>query len=117
MVIAGSTDGSGTGPAILMQSGAVSYVSAIYYGASGSETVAVQEFVAGSSTLKDTVSGSLSNGDVVELQVSGTTVSLFINGSPAGTPWSTSLSGGQAGVAAYYGHANSVGDDWEGGDL
>jgi len=117
MVAVGDTDGSGVGPAILMQSGAVSYVCAIYTGATGSHQIEVYEVVAGSSTGKDGAAGALSANDVIELRVVGTTVSLYINDSPAGTPWETSLSGGQAGVAGYYGALGIRGDDWESGDL
>ena len=58
-------------------------------------------------------------GDTLELRAVGTTISLYINGSLAGSTTDSNLASGSAGLGSYVSvEANSATwDDWEGGDF
>lgn len=68
----------------------------------------------GPSLLQD-YSSSISGGDVIRLEVAGTTIKAFVNGSQVGTDTTDATYGtGAAGLGTY--NATAVLDDWYGGD-
>jgi hypothetical protein len=114
---AASTDGVGQGVIVRAQSAADSYVFAYYQAATGSESVVIGETIAHTPTTKVTKTGALSASDIIELRMNGTTVEYWKNGVKIDDSWTTSLTGGQAGIMAEGGgSANFHGDDWEGGN-
>jgi PKD repeat protein len=76
----------------------------------------IGKYVNGTFTQLTPIAGTFAAGDVIRLEVSGSTLTAIQNGSTVGTATDSDLTGGFPGVRFF----NSVGarlDDWEGGDL
>ena len=78
------------------------YIGGVYTGSLGAITVPPGGFAA---------------GDVIRLEVSGSTLTALVNGSVVGTATDTNLTGGFPGVRFANGNPEGRLDDWEGGDL
>lgn len=83
-------------------------------GASGSGNSEIQKFVSGANTKLANVAATFTGGDVIEIRASGTTISVYKNGSLLTSTTDSSLSSGKPGFGGY--GAGTVFDNWEGGD-
>lgn len=77
---------------------------------------AISKFVAGTPTAVATGGPPFANGDVLRLEISGSTLTLKKNGVVVLTGTDSSISSGYAGIAGYN-TTRIAGDNWEGGDL
>lgn len=78
-------------------------------------TVRLSKYVAGVQTTLDTQTVSIVNGDVLRLEVSGTTLNFYVNAAlQIGPITDSDLSSGQPGIRVLN---NADWDDWSGGDL
>jgi hypothetical protein len=103
--------------AVRVQSGTVS---GYYFGA----WVGVYEIGridSGTATAITTGLGTPAAGDVLKLEVSGTTLTAYVDGASVGTGATTSggaaITGGAAGITGYGGALGGTLDNWEGGDV
>lgn len=77
------------------------------------DNASIQKVVAGSAT--NLAGGTATvNGDVMKLDVTGTTLTAYVNGSSSFSTTDSSLSSGSAGLGGYPGGADILGDDWVG---
>jgi hypothetical protein len=61
--------------------------------------------------------GTPSDGDVLRIEASGTTIGAKVNGTQIFSVTDSSIASGSAGIFGEGDDANSVADDWEGGNL
>lgn len=95
-------------------SGAATFYAA-YYEAT---TLRLSKFVAGAeSILGANNSFSPSDGDVLRLECSGTTIRVLVNGSEEASATDSDIASGDPGVFGNGGAATTRIDDWEAGDL
>ncbi len=69
----------------------------------------------GSFTQIGAPTGTVSNGDTIEIRAVGTTIEGFVNGSSRGSVTDATIASGSAGIGGL-GSNSSVLDDWEGGN-
>jgi len=116
-----TSQSTGTGVAVRMQTGAVSLY---YLVVNGDTSMFAGELVAGTPTDWEEITGEFTSGQTIELAVDQTVSTTFyvkVNGSTIRTYTSKSaLSGGKAGVVSYGDGRSGEGpfaDTWEGGDV
>lgn len=75
------------------------------------------KIVSGTPTQLGSDYGTCVNGTVIRLEVAGTTLTPYFNGTPQATRTDSAISSGSAGIWALNSGGNGVIDDWSGGDL
>lgn len=114
-IVAVSTAPASIGPAVRVASGATT----AYLLFHSSAAWELWKVVAGTWTkINNGASRTLQVNDVLRLEISGTTLTVKINGVAQGSPTTDSdIASGYAGLHANKDDANHRGDDWEGGNL
>jgi hypothetical protein len=107
-----------TGPGLLVRCAAAA-LTCYWLRAShaASNNLQLVKFVAGTPTVLGNITQAWSNGDLVRLEVQGTTLRVLVNGSQAGADITdASIATGRAGIA-YIATTDGTIDDWAGGTL
>lgn len=117
-VVDTKTDGSGIGVAVRVAAAALTAYRVVLTHASPGTNVSLQRFLAGAFTRLWDRGAAFVDGDLVRLEVQGTTLRVFINGVQVGADFTdTNIASGNAGIS-YSSVATSASlDDWEGGDF
>lgn len=110
-----SGSGEGIGPAVRMAAGANSFYR-ILCNATGPE---IWKTVAGVGNSLLFPGGGLAVGDRVRVEVVGTTIRVYVNGTLRGSVTDSDLASGSAGIAGVISGADSTAqlDSWKGGDF
>ena len=119
VTILNGVSGAGLGPAVRVANGAQTYYRCAVDHA-GSGNVELVRAVAGSHTTLWTRTATFVDGDLVRLEVQGSTLRAFIAGVQVGADFvdGSPITSGNAGIAFSSGSVTSTsGDNWEGGDL
>lgn len=105
------------GVSVRHQSGAFT----LYYFGAWTGVYEIGRFDAGSATVITTGLGTPAAGDVMKLEVNGTTLTAYVDGVSVGTGSTTdggsAITGGAAGLVGYGSALAATLDNWEGGDV
>ena len=94
------------GPGCRLSSGGIGYIAMGSGG--GTNTVELHRFDSSASTLLATYTATLTDGDVIELSVSGTTLTTTLNGTDLGTFTDSTYATGQPGIYIFNSAAASI---------
>jgi len=117
VTVVGTVSTTGLGPAVRMATGALTFYRCVASHAA-TNNVELAKFVSGSYTQLALRTQAWTDGDVLRVEVSGTTLKMFRNGTQLGANVTdSSIASGRAGIG-YSGAVTSGSlDDWEGGDF
>lgn len=119
LTVSSTTSAQGMGPAVRVASAAETYYRVVLSHAA-TLNVVLHKVVASSLSTLWSRTATFNDGDLVRLEVQGTTLRVFIAGTQVGADFSDSsspITSGSAGIGYSPAATSNSGDNWEGGDL